>query len=463
MTCKYGARASSCAPEDVGSSGPSETPGLRYPGQGPALQVISTLHRVPLALLAAATCLAPTLTFSKSVLDITPPEPLPLGGYTERSGQLADRGGDPLFVRTILLRQGNKKVAVVTAEMLTVPESLVREVRKRIPKDVFLFLAATHTHSAPDSQMLNERMDFAVPGIAKFNSKWLQWYADKISAGVNEAVKGKAQLVDWNVLQARVDLNVGRRIGALPDKTMTALAEPSRRSSVILRSPGEVVRYEIPQPQLVHYAAHGTVWDAKHNTLSGDWPGLVSATTNALVLQGPIGDVLPNVPAEGGHTGLSYFLQRTASALSFAKPAFEVGSEAKLAFLSKRVALGPPAPHPEFATSYKVPKQFAETIVKRFAPAEAEITAVRLGKLALVGIPGEPTSHVGREIRDAGRNLGFSSVLVVSHVNGWMGYILGPEDYDRGGYVATLSFYGREQGRTVVETAIEALRELRAR
>ena len=49
--------------------------------------------------------------------------------------------------------------------------------------------------------------------------------------------------------------------------------------------------------------------------------------------------------------------------------------------------------------------------------------------------------------------------MVCSHVNGWMGYILAPEDYDRGGYEATLSFYGREEGTKVVEAGIKALKE----
>ena len=41
-----------------------------------------------------------------------------------------------------------------------------------------------------------------------------------------------------------------------------------------------------------------------------------------------------------------------------------------------------------------------------------------------------------------------------------MGYILDPEDYDRGGYEATLSFYGRDQGEKVVDAGIQALKRL---
>ena len=68
-----------------------------------------------------------------------------------------------------------------------------------------------------------------------------------------------------------------------------------------------------------------------------------------------------------------------------------------------------------------------------------------------------------RQIRDAGLRMGFKSVLVCSHVNGWMGYILDAADYERGGYEATLSLYGREEGSKVVQSGINALRALRAK
>jgi neutral ceramidase len=89
------------------------------------------------------------------------------------------------------------------------------------------------------------------------------------------------------------------------------------------------------------------------------------------------------------------------------------------------------------------------------------IQAVRIGDLAIVGIPGEPTSVLGNQIKAAGLKMGFKTVLVCSHVNGWMGYVLDPADYDQGEYEATLSFYGREEGPKLVKAAVAALGKLR--
>jgi hypothetical protein len=131
-----------------------------------------------LALIVAFALVPQGLAIGRGKVDITPDVPLPLGGYTERGFQKSIPGGDRLYARTVLFESGATKIAVVSVETLTIPESLVREVKKRIPTDVFLFLAATHTHSAPDSQMLNDRMTFAIPGIL----------AERI---VNAAITGK--------------------------------------------------------------------------------------------------------------------------------------------------------------------------------------------------------------------------------------------------------------------------------
>jgi hypothetical protein len=408
-----------------------------------------------LAALAAQLILSGGLYVATSRVDITPSVPLPLGGYTERGSKLSGPGGDRLYARTVLFLAGTTKIAVVSVETLTIPESFVREVKKRIPSDVTLFLAATHTHSAPDSQMLNERMTFSIPGIAKFDRKWLKWYADKIGEGILSARKQTDPAFEVGIRTSHADVNTGRRKFADPDQTVTEVRLPLLPGRDFIRPPARWL--------FLHYAAHGTVYSAKEMKLKGDWPGEVSRRTGLAVLQGAIGDVLPKESgptAEDSVAGIANALLRNRYQ-TWDEIVWEPGMPLSTAKVS--IALDPVQPHPTMAKSYGVPEGFAAAIVKQFAPPSAEITAFRIGKLAVVGVPGEPTSILGRQIRDAGRRMGFSSVLVCSHVNGWMGYILDPEDYDRGGYEATLSFYGREEGTKVVDAAVAALKALRAR
>jgi neutral ceramidase len=383
-----------------------------------------------------------------------PPEPLPLGGYTERGSKvfLFGPGTDPADLATAgralrawvqVISGASTRVAIVSVPLLTIPESLHREVKKRLPEDLKLFLLATHTHSAPDSQMLNERMTLGIPGIANYRPRWLQWYADKIAGGVQQALHSETKQTGFvEVRTTSLGLNRGRRAGAWPDQVATSVTYESVGSG--------------PLPLFLHYTAHPVILGAENMIPNGDWAGGVANLLQCPVLNGAIGDVSPAVAGETAEKRLSAFVR----ALIDVPKESSRESITAFAWATTQIDLGKVTAHPDFAKRNRIPNALAQSIVKQFAPSEGSITALRLGKLAVVGVPGEPTSHLGRQIRDYGRRIGFKYVLVCSHVNGWIGYILDPMDYDRGGYEATLSFYGREEGNKVVAAAKKALTEL---
>lgn len=380
-------------------------------------------------------------------VDITPTEPLPLGGYTDRGSALLEPGGEPLFARAVAFRNGPLQVVVVASDMLTTPDSLVREVAARVPKGIHLFLSATHTHSAPDSQMLNDKMTLNVPGIANYKRSQLEWTAERLAqavvAALRDAVRPANDIALW---ERHVRANRPRRAFGEPDDMLTLVAPA------------------VGDPWLAHYAAHAVVHGSERMTTSGDWPAHLGAMLrSAAVLPGAIGDVSPIADGPSGDVRMEGFLGRFA-ALDTAAGRRTVWQPGDLfGWIEQPIALGAVKPHPTFATAYGVPDALAQIVVNRFAPREAAIRAFRLGKLAIIGVPGEPTGAIGRRIRDAGRRLGFEAVLVVSHVDGWIGYILEPADYGRGGYEATLSFHGPETGERVVEAATAALALLAGR
>lgn len=376
-----------------------------------------------------------------ATLDLSPPEPLPLGGYTERRGALVEPGGDRLLARALVLQADGRTVAVVSAEMLTVPASLVREVGARLPKDLDLVLVATHTHCAPDSQMLNDRMTMAIPGIASFRGRWLDWYAERLARCVRFALESSpARYGKLELREFRLHLNRPRRSGACPDTLASALGAPHRTL-------------------LFTYSAHATVFPASERGTRGDWPGAVAAALGTPVLPGAIGDVSP-VPAGSPEETCRVYAREVADGLDRAR-ALPLRPD-PFRLVRETIALGDPVPHPDFAPTYRIPEPLALDVCRRFAPDSAEIVALRIGKLAIVGIPGEPTSAIGARLRLFGRGLGFDAVWVISHAGGWIGYVLEPDDYRRGGYEATLSFYGPELGNRLLEAGRRALRNLAA-
>lgn len=390
-----------------------------------------------LALFAAGLLSAP-LTYRLGSASLTPPEPLPLGGYTARSGRLCELPGEPLEARALVLERGTLRVAIVSADLLTIPDSLREEVQKRIPAGTKLFLVATHTHCAPDSQMLNRRMDFSLPGIAKFNEKWLSWSADRIAASVAAALGQQPKSTEnFEVALGRRTMNRGRRQGALPDTLATRLIDSNA-------------------PLITHFAAHAVLYGPQHNRPDPDFPGRIRG--DGLFLPGAIGDMSPastgTTPEEQVQNFGRAFLGGPWKRQKLQDGTFD--------FLSVPIAKIEVRPNPEFAKQNRIPEALGDAIVRKFAPSAGALTLVRLGKLVLVGVPGEPTAELGRAIRSAGHGMGYQHVLTVSHCNGWMGYILSRQDYGRGGYEASLAFHGPDFGPLIVQSAKEGMARLAA-
>ncbi len=385
------------------------------------------------------------LTLSTGVQDITPTVSLPLGGYTERQDQKSVLGGDHLYAKTILLSQGKVRVAITSLEMLTVPTSLTEAVRARIPRSVHVLLCATHTHSAPDSQMLNSKMTFKIPGIASFKPYWLGWYADRIANSIDKALSAKPVTVRKVVDETWLaDCNRGRRKFAKPDQT------------------AHLIHFETKggETNLFWYTAHATFYGAKELQTKEDWPGGVGKVGFELI-QGALGDVSPFAPGSKGDSPkqkIALFWQEMLMARAHSKSTTVwQPSLGRLGFERLPVSLGKPSANPEFAKTYKISKGLAQLLVTMFAPKEASVSAVTLGKLCLLGAPGEPSSKIGLEMEQKGRAKGYSDCLAISHCNHWIGYLLTPNDYDRGGYEANLNFYGRQSGENVVK-AVEKLK-----
>ena len=94
-------------------------------------------------------------------------------------------------------------------------------------------------------------------------------------------------------------------------------------------------------------------------------------------------------------------------------------------------------------------------------PSEATTDCLRLGDLLIVGVPGEMAAGLGLEIKkNATRFSGARHTTIGGLANAWISYILSPEEYDRGGYEASVSFYGRELGPRIVAGAIDSNKNL---
>ena len=84
------------------------------------------------------------------------------------------------------------------------------------------------------------------------------------------------------------------------------------------------------------------------------------------------------------------------------------------------------------------------------------VSALRIGEHVLVTIPGEPVTLFADYVRELSP-VAPERTIVVGYAQGHVGYVLRPEDWLRGGYEPTITFWGPLQGEYVAERAEEVM------
>ena len=90
---------------------------------------------------------------------------------------------------------------------------------------------------------------------------------------------------------------------------------------------------------------------------------------------------------------------------------------------------------------------------------EMDLSAIAIGDIAFVGIPGEPFAGIGFGIGEAE---GWDLVLTTCITNGKQGYFTMKEAYDEGGYESRSSFFKAGVAETIIKEGKELLKEIHA-
>ena len=96
-------------------------------------------------------------------------------------------------------------------------------------------------------------------------------------------------------------------------------------------------------------------------------------------------------------------------------------------------------------------KENIQGLLQQICPVETSISAFRIGDLVIVGAPGEMTAELGLKIKGDMTQSGVKYPVIGGLANQWISYILSEQEYTKGGYEASVSFYGPELGSVIVE------------
>ena len=371
------------------------------------------------------------------------PIDVPLGAPIAGFAHLTYRsdGADPVTARAVVLCSGSVKLAIVSAELLLVPDSLRAAVMARLAGLQLsgVIIGATHTHASPGGYYENPVAERA--GLGPYDPAMRDLVANAIAESVRRALatEGPARL---SVARGRDTDIVGGRNGAARDGWMTVMR--------IDRPGGQ------PVAELTVFASHATTLGIHNRRISGDWPSRFYARSKhgvRLLLQGPVGDQGTFMPeAWGPLTPDTYgaAVDRAATALTFGPP----DPSPTIAYAAADVAL--PTPSPPLAPAPL--RQAATNLAATFLPSQARVSALRLGPVVLLITPGEVMSHLAARWRE----MGGTAAEVVSLADGYLGYL---DSADRSGPVkphVERTYYGPalapalEKGLSMV---VGALRE----
>ncbi len=379
----------------------------------------------------------------------------------------------PVYARALALSDGKATVVVVSLDLCFVPASVKTETLKHLKMDgetsvdaAHLFLAATHTHTAPDPLAMHTGNTFTnLKGWTPFDAKLLDFTAAQIAKVIAQAVKGMVPVSVGVKTEDATGANRNRRGDPTVDPALTVL-------KVTQISDGK------PLAAIVNFAAHPTLYDDKMMDISADWPGVMTGDVESagakgeangagvcLFLNGAEGDASPNGVDDvaSGDAKVSTYGHRMGKRVLEQLAGAATAGEMPLAMWTQTVALPPRKPNALFflaAAQMGASISQSKDLVNALMPTETQINFVRVGDLLLIGFPCEPTGDVGLAAKAMARQAGYKTPAVVALVNDWLAYALTPPQYKAGKYEAVMSFYGDQFGPTLLDGVKTGLQKM---
>jgi hypothetical protein len=456
------------------------------------------------------------VTFSAGVarVDITPPLGLPVGCWAARRA-LAQGVHEPLVAQALVASDGERKAAIVAADLVFVGAELAQTVRGRVAEltDVpaeAVSVHASHNHSAPS--LARGSTVGGLPDVPAFGR-----YADLLG----DLLAGAAYAA-WRRLEpARLGAAVGRVEGVSGNRVdRTRAVDDSLAVLRIDRAGGR------PLAALVNFAVHpisvGGVtveWDAEYIAPLREAVEAAVPGVECVFLQGCAGDVAPydwwfgNDQASPHGYELRDRLGRTIGehALELyadARPETDVPvaadtawlelrrrrhgyGEAELRELADELAGPADADWPEvwgpevhtmtsaqmFPRSYQqgALRMYLDLLERAPEPLRTQVVGFRLGDAAIVTNPFELFNAAGRRIKERSP---FRTTIAAAYANDYAGYLPESADLDlvegvplreiidqdrwRWAYGITNSNVERGEVDRLVEESVALLERLRA-
>lgn len=363
-------------------------------------------------------------------VDITPDTPAYLAGY--EFNRLSAGIHDRLAARCLVLESSGVRVAFVSCDVIGLPRYQIEAIRakiKSVPSERVI-IAATHTHSGPDTLGQWGR-DLTTSGV---NAIWMATLRDRVAALVDETAS-RLQPVSLKFAQTS---DVGR------------ISKNSRVANILDTELGvmQVVSANGGKPvcTFVNYACHPEVLDTRQ--ITADFPHWLYET-----VEGGGGGVCLYLNGAQGGMITADFDETTAPRGQNWQAAQAIGTtlgKRALDILAHTASLVTDAPIQADRRVFTVPldnPRFKALVALGIFPRSmvqngmltTEVNRIKIGTAEFLTIPGEALPNIGLYLK---QKMTGSPRFILGLCGDELGYILTPEDYG-------LSLYHYEAGVSV--------------
>ncbi len=442
-------------------------------------------------------------------VDVTPKEfPLNMpGGF---SANMAESAHDPLHARAMVLDDGTTKLAMVVVDSLGVSPEVIEEAKAIASRETGIpasqmLVCSTHSHSCPPSGVT----EGSAPEVA-YRKLLLNGIARSIidaHAGLQPASVGAAaHPLEEEVFNRRWFLKPGKMQPNPFGRMDIVKMNPPRGPEVLDRPAGptdpDITIISVlnakkkPLALFANYSLHyvgaiprGQVSADYFGEFSRVMPSRVNGDEDfvAMMSNGTSGDInnIPfNVtrPPRAPFEQIQIVARKAADTAWFARQKIEQHrSNVSLGMVQREVELRYRRPTDDELTYAKMVlatkdekelaklPRLAEAYARRTMNAAerkedtviVKLQAIRIGDLAVCGIPFETLVEIGLELKDRSP---FPQTMVIGLANGRYGYLPTPEQHRLGGYETWLgtNWVQKDASVILVDNLTEMLAELNA-
>ncbi len=338
-----------------------------------------------------------------SVADITPPTGGEMAGYGARGANVSKGVHDPLYVRTLVLRDADDALAIVTVDLAGLPNDTIRTVKRGVKNRTGIdqvMLLPSHTHSGP--------------GPSKdFPSKEKPWLEEATQKIIDSVVNANASLTPVSYGAGQGEVREGhnrRKVNSDGSVTMFWRNEDRVSTTPVDHGLG-VVQFNTldgdPLATMVNFTCHPVILGPKNLLFSADFPGAMRPLVEqavggtCLYVNGACGDINPFMDKSDPEQGAFDEVEKMGKAL--ADETIRVVKAVKMhepnaSDLTVRTEVIPVEPRWDIADPKflePIEKQYGKALAKAYLsrfelPMKGDLVTVTLGDdLAIVGLPGQ--------------------------------------------------------------------------